>query len=301
MSAPYLAFAVRSDSPDSCRPDRSDRGEARGSPDHAPRRTPRVHDAGRVLADPHVLGSHPEARRSPALDQARVRACIAVEANRRRRAPRSAAPGRGPLPLRRGLLPELDADPAQPAPDVAIDGRSPERDLLVERPLDRVEDERLGLRAAEAAVRADELLERGDLAELGVVLAEQQQVRRVDHLVLALEAHDRVRPEQGRRVLALDPVLVEVARPVRPEDDRAVRLRADQQQPDARMGRDRGDEARMELLELLDRQAVIVAGEPDEPEIARPDDRDRRLRRRRPVRPAARRRRGRRRRRSSCS
>ena len=35
------------------------------------------------------------------------------------------------------------------------------------------------LRPAEAAVPADQLLERGDLAELGVVLAEEQQVRRV--------------------------------------------------------------------------------------------------------------------------
>ena len=57
---------------------------------------------------------------------------------------------------------------------------------------------------AEAAVRADQLLERGHLAELRVVLAEQQQVRRVGHRVLALQAHDRVRSEQLRRVLALD-------------------------------------------------------------------------------------------------
>ena len=105
-----------------------------------------------------------------------------------------------------------------------------------------MEDERLGLRAAETAVRADQLLERGDLAELGVVLAEQQQVGRMDHRVLALEAHDRVRPEQLGRVLALDLVLVEEARALRAEDDRAELLRADQQQPDARVCRDRGDE-----------------------------------------------------------
>ena len=70
--------------------------------------------------------------------------------------------------------------------------------------------------------------------------------------------------------------------PVRPEDDRAVLLRADQQQPDAGMGGDRRDEARMELLELLDRQPMVVAGEPDEAEVAGADDRDRRRHRRRP-------------------
>ena len=76
-------------------------------------------------------------------------------------------------------------------------------------------------------MRADQLLERGHLAELRVVLAEEQQVRGVGHRVLALEAHDRVRAEQRRRVLALDPVLVEVAHALRAEDDRAELLRAD--------------------------------------------------------------------------
>ena len=60
-------------------------------------------------------------------------------------------------------------------------------------------------------------------------------------------------------------------------------LRADQQHPDARVGRDRGDESRMERLELLDRESVVVAGEPDEPEVARADDGDRRRHRRRAV------------------
>ena len=139
-----------------------------------------------------------------------------------------------------------------------------------------MEDERLRLRPAEATVRADQLLERGHFAEHRVVLAEQQQVGGVDHGVLALEAHDRVRAEQGRRVLALDPVLVEEARPIRAEDHGPELLRADSSSPDARVGRDRGDESRVELLELLDRESVVVPGEPHQPEIARADDRDRR-------------------------
>ena len=125
-------------------------------------------------------------------------------------------------------------------------------------------------------MRPDELLERRHLAELGVVLAEQQQVRRVGHLVRALEAHDRMRAEQGRRILAIDPVLVEEARAVGAEDDGATRLRADEEHRDAGMGRDGRDETRMQLLELLDRETVVVPGEPDQPEVPGADDGDRR-------------------------
>ena len=117
----------------------------------------------------------------------------------------------------------------------------------------RMNGSRLG--PAQAAVRSDELLERRDLAHLRVVLAEQQQVGRVGHRVLALEAHDRVRAEERRRVLALDVVLVEVADAARPEDHGAALARPDHQQPDARVRRQRGDEVRVELLELLDASA----------------------------------------------
>ena len=112
---------------------------------------------------------------------------------------------------------------------------------------------------AQAAVRADQLLEGGDLAHLRVVLAEQQQVGRVGHRVLALEAHDRVLAEERRRVLALDPVLVEVADAPRPEGDGAVLRRADHQEADARVRGQRRDQLRVQVLELLDRQAVVVA------------------------------------------
>src|SRR6478672_5419725 len=112
---------------------------------------------------------------------------------------------------RRRRLAELDPDRRQPAPEVAVDRRGTERHRLVELPLRRMEDEGLRLEATETAVRADELLEGRDLAHLRVVLAQEQQVRRVGHRVLALEAHDRVRAEDHRRVLALDAVLVEVS------------------------------------------------------------------------------------------
>src|SRR4029079_11511082 len=102
------------------------------------------------------------------------------------------------------LLPELDPDRAQPATDVPIDRRGAERDLFVEDPVGRVEDERPRLEPTQPTVRADQLLERSDLAELRVILADEQQIRRVLHRVLAAEAEERVGSERLRRVLALD-------------------------------------------------------------------------------------------------
>ena len=172
--------------------------------------------------------------------------------------------------------PQLDPDVAEPAPDVPVDRRRTERHRLVERPLGRVQDERLRLRAAQAAVGADQLLVRRDLAELRVVLADEQEVRRVGHRVLALHAHDRVRPEQGGGVLAVDVVLVEVPDALRAEDDRAALARADHEHRHARMGGECRDEPRVQLLELLDRQPVVVPREPDKAEVAGADHRDRR-------------------------
>src|SRR5688572_2539427 len=87
---------------------------------------------------------------------------------------------------------EGDPDRVEPAPDVPVYRWCPQRHLFVELPFDRMEDERLRLRAAETAVGADQLFEGRHLAELWVVLTEQQQVWRVGHRVLALQAHDRV-------------------------------------------------------------------------------------------------------------
>ena len=123
----------------------------------------------------------------------------------------------------RGRLAKPDADRLEPAPDVAVDRRGAQRDLLVERPLGRVEDERLGLRATKATVRADQLLECRHFAHDRVVHAEQEEIRRMGHRILALQAHDRMRAEDRRRILTFDPVLVEVAHGRRPEGDGAVR------------------------------------------------------------------------------
>ena len=140
-----------------------------------------------------------------------------------------------------------------------------------------MEDERLGLRPAEAAVRPDELLERRDLAERRVVLADQQQVRRVLHLVLAPHAQQGVRPERRHRVLALDLAVVEVDDPVVADDHRPSITRLDQQHRDARMGgqrRDQARDARSSSSSSVSRWSLPV--NQIRPRLPGPDDRDRR-------------------------
>ena len=80
-----------------------------------------------------------------------------------------------------------------------------------------------GLEPAEAPVRADLLLERRDLTHARVVLADEEQVWRVDHAVFVLQAHDRMRAEERRRVLTFDAILFEISDTIGPEDDRAAR------------------------------------------------------------------------------
>ena len=69
-------------------------------------------------------------------------------------------------------------------------------DLLITGVEDgRVEEERLSLRAAEPAVVADELFERGHLAGDRIDAADHQDVRHVGELRLAPEMPRRVRAE----------------------------------------------------------------------------------------------------------
>jgi hypothetical protein len=70
-----------------------------------------------------------------------------------------------------------------------------ERHFLVELPFGGIQDEGLGLRSSQATARPAEVFERGALAELRVELADQQQVGRVRHRVLAFQAHHRVPTE----------------------------------------------------------------------------------------------------------
>ena len=84
--------------------------------------------------------------------------------------------------------------------------------------------------------------------------------------------------EERRRVLALDAVLVEEADAASARSPSApYSLRADQHESDARVVGEAVEQPRVQLLELLDRQAMVVAGEPHQAEVARTDDDDRRL------------------------
>src|SRR5207247_6190137 len=83
----------------------------------------------------------------------------------------------------------------------------------------RMEEKRLRLRAAEAAVRADELLERGHLTRLGVEAAVAEDVRDVAESVRPSQVRRRVLTVAGKRILPLDHVTVEPVDPPRAEPD----------------------------------------------------------------------------------
>ena len=84
-------------------------------------------------------------------------------------------------------------------------------------------------------------------------------------------------PKSVVGILALDDVLIEIADAVPAEDHGPALGGADHHQADAGMGRQGPDEVRVQRLELLERQPVVVAGEPHEPQVAGPHDGDRRL------------------------
>ena len=88
-----------------------------------------------------------------------------------------------------------------------------------------MEDEGSGLRAPEAAVEGDQLLERAALVELGVVEAADHDVGDVREAVGAQQVPRRGRRERGQRIVALDAALVEVvgARRARGRPPRARR------------------------------------------------------------------------------
>ena len=120
------------------------------------------------------------------------------------------------------VLPEAMVQVAlRPAADLAVDGRCAD-ELLVELPVRGVHDQRQRLRAAEAPVRADELLEGRDLLELGVVQADHRQVGHVVHPVEAQERLARAAAVLGDRIHAFHAVLLEEVDALATDDDGAV-------------------------------------------------------------------------------
>ena len=108
-------------------------------------------------------------------------------------------------------------------------------------------------------MRADELLEGGDLAGLGVEQADDRDVADVLDGVEALEGRDGQLAVQRQRILALDAVLVEVVDAVLADQEQAVVSRTDHEHADAGMVGQRLDEVGIELVDLLERHPLVLA------------------------------------------
>jgi len=116
-------------------------------------------------------------------------------------------------------------------------------------------------------VRANQLLERGYVAEHRVELAVAQDVRHVREAVGATEVPQGVRVVR-ERVVADDAFVGDVVFAARADCDRPRALRCDEDEADVR---DRGepvDEAGEGRLELLARQPLLAARDVHEPEAA---------------------------------
>ena len=160
-----------------------------------------------------------------------------------------------------------------PAAQLLVDHRRTDERREVQLPVRRVEQERSGLRAAQAAMRADELLERRDLTGLGVVQADDRDVADVLDRVEALEAPPPrarrrppagPRPRPGRRPRKWMPFLPTATEP-------AVRG-THHQDADARMVGERLDQVGIQRVDLLERHALLAGVEVDEREVAAGDD-----------------------------
>jgi hypothetical protein len=95
----------------------------------------------------------------------------------------------------------------------------------------------MALPAAEPAVEANQLFERGALIGVGVIEAVDEQVGAVVEAARAAEMVSGVRPKDGKRVGALDATVVEMMDPCRADDEIAVDIVSDQDQPDALIAR----------------------------------------------------------------
>ena len=145
-------------------------------------------------------------------------------------------------------------------------GRADDR-LVRKRQVRGIEQERPRLGAADAAVERDQLLERAAFVELGVVEAADHDVGDVLEGVGAEQVPRRVSGEAREGILAVDPAVGEVVRPVPAQRDRAGALRADEQPADVRVVAQRREQPRMPLLDLLERQPAAFLHQVDQPQV----------------------------------
>ena len=132
-----------------------------------------------------------------------------------------------------------------------------------------MQDERPRLRAAEAAMEGDQLLERATLLELRVVEATDHDVRHVLETVRAQQMGRSIRGERRERIVALDATVNEVVSASGIDGQRTLLGRVNEQPADMRMSAERRDQARMALLDLLGGQAPLLLHQIDQAEVAR--------------------------------
>ena len=133
----------------------------------------------------------------------------------------------------------------------------------------RVEDERLGLRAAEAAVERDQLLEGAALVEVGVVEGADHDVGDVREPVRAEQVPRRVRREVRERVLALDPSVVQEVRPLAPIASAPCSSERTSSQPTCGCAASAGTSRGWRCVDLLARHPARLVHQVDEPEVPR--------------------------------
>src|SRR6185503_12030477 len=106
------------------------------------------------------------------------------------------------------------------------------------------------LRTAEPTVERNELLEGAALVELRVVEASHHDVGDVREAVRPPEVIRGTGRERRERIVALHPVVCEVARAGPAQGDRPVLRGPDEQPPDVRVLPECGDECGVALVDL---------------------------------------------------
>jgi hypothetical protein len=147
------------------------------------------------------------------------------------------------------------AEGREPAAQDAVHALSTDHRLVRPGQLGRVQHERMRLRPAHSAVRADQLLERGHLTGLVPVGAVEHQVGAMREGVGAAQVLGGVRSEGGKRIRSLDPAGVEVVHAVLADRERAVARGAHHHEGDAGVVAQLRQQPGMQLRQAFQRDA----------------------------------------------
>ena len=132
-----------------------------------------------------------------------------------------------------------------------------------------MEHERLGLRAAQAPVERDQLLEGAALVEIRVVEQADHDVGDVPEAVRAQEMPWRIGRERRERILALDAPVGEVVEVRSYSTTGPCSAERTSRPADVRVRGERGQQARVPLVDLLARHSARLVHQVDEAEVAR--------------------------------